>query len=522
MRQTFNLCGIDFSKHASEGKHQKVFPPLLPATYNTGMTLNVYNTLSRKKEEFVPLTPGFVGIYVCGPTVYGHSHIGHAKSYVTFDVVVRYLRYLGYKVRYVQNITDVGHLTDDTAEDKITKQSRLEKIEPMEVVEKYTGSYFEDMDALGVLRPDISPRASGHIPQQIEMIETLFEKGAAYEADGNVYFSIESFPGYGKLSGRSTEDQMAGARVEVDKGKRNPADFLLWRKAADDHILKWNSPWGPGYPGWHLECSVMAMRYLGETIDIHGGGMENQFPHHESEIAQSETATGKPFVRYWLHHNMVTVEGRKMGKSLGNFVTVKDAVGRHPPSLIRFFLLRAHYRSEVDYSEDAIRGAATGLERLRGAYALAKEKAAAAPGGKAGDFKRQADEFGKRCALAKAAFIEAMNDDFNTPKALAAAFELATAVNQTASGGQTPSAKEWGLAVDLFENELGEVLGVDLAGEKETSGGLEPDLVELLIDLRNEARAQKNFALGDTIRDRLLDLGIELKDSKEGTAWKKQ
>ncbi|HED11348.1 MAG TPA: cysteine--tRNA ligase, partial [Caldithrix abyssi] len=320
--------------------------------------LTLYNSLSRKKERFEPLHPGFVGIYVCGPTVYGDSHLGHAKSYISFDVIVRYFRYLGYKVRYVQNITDVGHLQSDADEgdDKIQVQARLERLEPMEVVERYTRSYFEDMDALNVLRPDISPRASGHIPEQIEMAETLIKKGFAYEVDGNVYFSVEKYPEYGKLSGRSLDDLKSGTRVNVAGDKKHPADFALWKKADPDHIMKWNSPWGSGYPGWHLECSCMSSKYLGETFDIHGGGMENKFPHHECEIAQSEAANEKPFARYWLHNNMVTVDGVKMGKSLGNFITLKDAFGKNSPMEIRFFILGSHYRSTLDFSEEALHG----------------------------------------------------------------------------------------------------------------------------------------------------------------------
>ncbi|MCK5841135.1 MAG: cysteine--tRNA ligase, partial [Candidatus Sabulitectum sp.] len=270
--------------------------------------LSLYNTMIRHKQEFTPLDPPFVGVYVCGPTVYGHSHLGHGKSYVSFDVLLRYLRYLDYKVRYVQNITDVGHLTDnaDSGEDKLQKQARLEKLEPMEIAEKYTASYFHDMDLLGNLRPDISPRASGHVPEQIELVKTLMEKGHAYEVSGNVYFDVSSFPDYGKLSGRTGDDQKSGIRVCIADDKRNPRDFALWKNAGESHLLKWNSPWGWGYPGWHLECSAMAMRYLGETLDIHGGGLENVFPHHECEIAQSTGATGKEFVRYWMHNNMVT------------------------------------------------------------------------------------------------------------------------------------------------------------------------------------------------------------------------
>lgn len=296
------------------------------------MALQLYNSLTRKKEEFKPINEGRVGMYVCGPTVYGHAHLGHAKSYVSFDLLVRYMRYLGYSVTYVQNITDVGHLTDDAdqGEDKIAKAAAKEHKHPMAIAEYYTRSYFEDMDKLNCLRPDISPRATGHIIEQIELVKTLLEKGYAYESAGSVYFDISKFAEYGKLSGRNVEDMQAGARVEVSEEKRNPADFALWKKAEANHIMQWPSPWGAGFPGWHLECSVMAMKYLGKTIDIHGGGLENQFPHHECEIAQSEAANGVQFVRYWIHNNMVTVEGQKMGKSLNNFINLKQAfTGEH-------------------------------------------------------------------------------------------------------------------------------------------------------------------------------------------------
>ena len=290
------------------------------------MSLHLYNTLTRKQKNLSRLHEGKVGMYVCGPTVYGHAHLGHAKSYVSFDILVRYLRYLGYNVTYIQNITDVGHLTDDAdaGEDKLAVAARKEHKHPMALAEYYTASYFEDMDKLNVLRPDISPRATGHIPEQIELVQTLIEKGYAYEVNGSVYFDVSKFKDYGKLSGRNVEEMQAGARVEVSEEKKNPADFALWKKAEPNHIMQWKSPWGMGYPGWHLECSVMSMKYLGKTIDIHGGGLENQFPHHECEIAQSEAANGVQFVRYWMHNNMVTVDGQKMGKSLGNFITLKQ------------------------------------------------------------------------------------------------------------------------------------------------------------------------------------------------------
>ncbi|HEY5503701.1 MAG TPA: cysteine--tRNA ligase, partial [Sedimentisphaerales bacterium] len=321
------------------------------------MGLQLYNSLTRRAEEFKPINKDRVGIYVCGPTVYGHAHLGHAKSYVSFDILVRYLRYLGYNVTYVQNITDVGHLTDnaDQGEDKIAKAAAKVHKHPMELAETYTKSFFDDMDKLNCVRPDISPRASGHIVEQIELVKTLIEKGYAYEANGSVYFDVSKFAEYGKLSGRNVEDMIAGARVEVSQEKKNPADFALWKKADANHIMQWPSPWGQGFPGWHLECSVMSTKYLGQPFDIHGGGLENQFPHHECEIAQAEAATGKQFVKYWLHNNMVTVDGQKMGKSLGNFITLKQVFADWPDAkherlsrkydslAVRQFILTSHY-----------------------------------------------------------------------------------------------------------------------------------------------------------------------------------
>ena len=328
--------------------------------------LHVYNTLVRDKVRFEPVAPPRVGIYVCGPTVYGDAHIGHAKSYVSFDVIVRYLRHLGYRVTYVQNITDVGHLTDDAdqGEDKVERKAKAERIHPMQLAEGYTRSYFEDMDRLNVLRPDISPRASGHIIEQIELVKRLLAAGHAYEAGGNVYFDVASWPKYGKLSGRSVDQMQAGARVEVAADKRHPADFALWKRAEPGHIMQWPSPWGQGFPGWHLECSAMSMKYLGETFDIHGGGLENSFPHHEDEIAQAEAATGKPFAKYWLHNNMVTVGGQKMGKSLGNFITLKDAFEKWDPMVLRLFILQSHYRSPLDFSDEALGAAKSGYEKI--------------------------------------------------------------------------------------------------------------------------------------------------------------
>ncbi|MFQ5583743.1 MAG: cysteine--tRNA ligase, partial [Calditrichia bacterium] len=388
------------------------------------MKLQVYNTLSRKKEEFQSLNPGRVHIYVCGPTVYSDSHIGHAKSYISFDVIVRYFRYLGYRVKYVQNITDVGHLTDDAdeGEDKISKEARQEQLDPMEVAQKYTWSYFDDMDALHVNRPNISPHATGHIIEQIELIKRLIEKGYAYEVNGSVYYDVSKFPEYGKLSGRKTEELEAGVRVEANPEKCHQNDFALWKKAEPGHLMHWPSPWSEGYPGWHIECSAMSMKYLGETFDIHGGGVDNVFPHHECEIAQSEAATGKPFARYWLHNNMVTVNGQKMAKSTGNFITIKEALVKYSPETLRYFILSSHYRSPLDFSEDALQAAEKGLERLSNTYEKVKAHLL-----NAGDLTNFKAPFSVKDYRRQ--FEEEMNDDFNSPKAIAVLFDFTRVVN---------------------------------------------------------------------------------------------
>jgi cysteinyl-tRNA synthetase len=480
------------------------------------MGLHVFNTLTREKEEFVPLHPDVVGMYVCGPTVYEHSHLGHAKSYISFDVVVRYLRYLGYRVLYVQNITDVGHLSDDAdmGEDRIERRSKVDRIHPMQLVETYTRSYFEDMDALGVLRPDISPRASGHLVEQIELVENLLEKGYAYEVNGSVYFEVSTFDGYGRLSGRTVDEMVAGVRIEVKTEKRHPADFALWKKAEPGHILRWPSPWGEGYPGWHLECSSMAMKYLGRSIDIHGGGLENQFPHHECEIAQSECATGTPFVKYWLHNNMVTVDGRKMGKSLNNYVTLKDAFARWSPQVVRFFILQSHYRSTLDFSESAVLAAAKGFEKLQTAYYRISDALNAAQ-----EKDRDGSEF--TCERFRGGFNEAMDDDFNSPRAIAVLFDLTREVNQALDRGEGLSSSALAEVKDLVDQLSGEVLGLDLTGGDIGGGGLETELMDLLISLRQEIRARKLWTLSDSIRDRLGALGLSLEDTREGTTWKK-
>ena len=482
------------------------------------MTLRVYNYLTRQKEEFVPLRKGQVMMYVCGPTVYDHAHIGHAKVYVSFDVVVRYLRYLGYKVRYVQNITDVGHLTDDAdaGEDKILRRAAERAVEPMELVETYMRSYFEDMDTLGVIRPDISPRPSCHVPEQIELIKELLDKGYAYEVSGSVYFEVAKFPEYGKLSGRKVEELQEGARVEVNPDKRHPADFALWKKAEPGHIMRWPSPWGWGYPGWHIECSVMSTKYLGETFDIHGGGLENIFPHNECEIAQAEAATGKLFARYWLLNNMITVDGVKMGKSLGNFTTIKQALAEYDPLVLRFFILSSHYRSPTDFGDTALAGANKGLARLLGTVRAVRERLEAAEEGKLDpDVDTLLQDY-------KARFLEAMNDDFNAPKAIGVLFDLAREVNRRLNEESPPSRASLQAIDSLYQDLGGDILGLvpDVLSQQ-TGAGLEADLIRLIIEIRQEARQTKDWAQADAIRHRLAELGIALEDGPEGTTWRR-
>jgi cysteinyl-tRNA synthetase len=479
------------------------------------MPLILYNTLTRKKEEFVPLTEGRVHIYVCGPTVYDHAHIGHAKTYVAFDVIVRFLRYAGYKVRYVQNITDVGHLLD-TGEDRVLKGAARERIEPMELVERYTRSYFEDMAALGVVPPDIAPRASAHIPEQIEMTKTLLEQGHAYEVNGSVYFDVRSFPEYGKLSGRKLEELEEGARVTVREEKRQPEDFALWKRAEPDHILRWPSPWGWGYPGWHIECSAMATKYLGKTFDIHGGGLDNIFPHNECEIAQAEAVTHQPFARHWLLTGPLTVDGVKMSKSLGNFITIKDALTRYKPEALRFFILSGHYRNPIDFSDEALEAARQGWERLVAPALAVRERlrSPALPDGASGEITSSVAETRSR-------FLAALNDDFNAPAAIASLFDFSKVVN-TLLNAETSPARPALEAIDALYRELGgQVLGIipeqALAA---VNAEREAGLIRLLIEMRAQARQRKDFAQSDVIRNRLRDLGVVLEDGKEGTVWK--
>ena len=490
------------------------------------MALKIYNSLTRRKEEFKPLEEGRVGIYVCGPTVYGHPHLGHAKSYVSFDILVRYLRYLGYSVTYVQNITDVGHLTDDAdeGEDKLVVAARKEKKHPMALAEYYTRSYFEDMDRLNCRRPDISPRATGHIIEQIELVKTLLEKGYAYEVNGSVYFEVAKFEDYGKLSRRNLDEMLGGVRVEVSPDKKAPADFALWKKAEPNHIMQWPSPWGPGFPGWHLECSVMSMKYLGKTIDIHGGGLENQFPHHDCEIAQSEAANGVQFVRFWMHNNMVTVDNQKMGKSLNNFITLKQAFsGAHErltrgydPMAVRQLILNSHYRSPLDFSDAALFAAQSGYQRITEAVKAVRKRMATAIEGQAD--KKMANQLKQL----RVKFEKAMNDDLNTSVALSVLFELVR-LTQSLLEDDNTNVGTLNLIDVLFDRLGGDVLGI-VRDEYPQVGAADDEIVEKLVDIviqqRNRARANKDFKKADKLRARLDEIGIVLEDKLDVTTWR--
>ncbi len=479
----------------------------------------IFNTLTRRREEFTPNHPPHVGMYVCGPTVYGDAHLGHARPAVTFDVIYRYLKYCGYQVRYVRNITDVGHLENDAdeGEDKIQRKARLEQLEPMEIVQRYTNNYHRNMDQLNVLRPDIEPRATGHIIEQQELVKKILENGFAYESDGSVYFDVEKYNRkypYGILSGRRLEELQTFTReLEGTSEKRSPYDFALWKKAQPTHIMRWPSPWSDGFPGWHLECSAMGARYLGETFDIHGGGMDLIFPHHEAEIAQSMAANGKQPVRYWIHNNMVTINGQKMGKSLGNFITLDEIFsGSHPkleraysPMNIRFFILQAHYRSTLDFSNEALQAAEKGYKRLMEAYYTLQTLTPSAT-----------STFD--AARLRNACFEAMNDDFNTPIVIANLFEGVRVINSAKAGTEQLSANDLQILKDTYHTFIFDILGL-LDEKAADSSRLTEELIRLLIEIRLEARARKDWATSDRIRDRLKEIGIQLKDGKEGTEW---
>ena len=486
--------------------------------------LFIYNTLTRRKEHFVPLNEGSVGMYVCGPTVYGDPHLGHTRPAITFDVLFRYLKSLGYKVRYVRNITDVGHLEHDADEgdDKIEKKARLEQLEPMEIAQYYTNRYHAAMDQLNVLPPSIEPHATGHIIEQEQLVKEILDNGYAYESNGSVYFDIEKYNKdhrYGVLSGRNLDDIINASRKLDGVGeKRNQADFALWKKASPEHIMRWPSPWSDGFPGWHCECTAMGRKYLGKHFDIHGGGMDLVFPHHECEIAQAVASQGSDMVRYWMHNNMITINGQKMGKSLGNFITLAQFFsGDHPsldqaytPMTIRFFILQAHYRGTVDFSNEALKAAEKAYERMMdGWHRLCDLKAADTTSAKLENYR-------ERCA-------EAMNDDLNTPNVIATLFDACRVINQVNDGNATMTQADIDELKSVFQTYLFDVLGVrdDSVGAA-GSVNLEPyrKAVDLLLDIRKTAKANKDWTTSDLIRNKMNEAGFDVKDTKEGFEWK--
>ena len=483
------------------------------------MKLNVYNTLSRKKEVFEPLHAPNVGLYVCGPTVYGDGHLGHARPAITFDILFRYLTHLGYKVRYVRNITDVGHLEHDAddGEDKIAKKARLDQLEPMEVVQHYLLRYHKAMEKLNVLPPSIEPHASGHIIEQIEFVKKILEAGYAYESEGSVYFDVEKYNkdyNYGKLSGRNIDELLETTReLDGQSEKRRSADFALWKKAAPEHIMHWPSPWSEGFPGWHMECSAMGTKYLGDTFDIHGGGMDLMFPHHEAEIAQSCAALGHESVKYWMHNNMITINGQKMGKSLGNFITLDQFFeGNHPlltqpfaPMTIRFFILQAHYRSTVDFSSEALVASEKGLARLMEAY----ERLQKLQAGK--ETTVEVAGLRERCE-------EAMCDDLNTPIVISHLFEAAKAINTVSDGKGTISEADLAELKEVFKLFIEDILGLQTESGSGSNEAYKK-AIDLLLEMRLEAKRNKDWATSDKIRNELTALGFAIKDTKDGFEW---
>ncbi|MGB7785513.1 MAG: cysteine--tRNA ligase [Salinimicrobium sp.] len=484
--------------------------------------LKIYNSISGEKETFTPINEGNVGMYVCGPTVYSNVHLGNCRTFISFDLVFRYLKHLGYKVRYVRNITDAGHLENDadSGEDRIAKKARLEQIEPMEVVQKYTVDFHNILQQFNNLPPSIEPTATGHIVEQIEIIKEIMEKGFAYEANGSVYFDVLKFNkshDYGRLSGRKLEDMIPNTReLAAQSDKKNPQDFALWKKAEPQHIMRWPSPWSDGFPGWHLECTVMSSKYLGEEFDIHGGGMDLKFPHHECEIAQGEAATGKNPVNYWMHANMLTLNGKKMAKSTGNNILPNELfTGDNPnlekgfpPTVARFFMLQAHYRSILDFSNEALLASEKGFNRLMDAYHLLKEL-------------KTSDKSTFDVAEWKQKCYDAMNDDFNSPILIAQFFEAVKFINSVKEEKAKITAKDLEELNTVMTGFIFDVLGlVDTAEAADDDAGNKlSGALELLIKLRAEARANKDFATSDKIRDELQELGIQLKDGKEGTTF---
>ncbi|MEC8610835.1 MAG: cysteine--tRNA ligase [Bacteroidota bacterium] len=482
------------------------------------LDLKIYNTLSRQKEPFTPILPSHVGMYVCGPTVYGEPHLGHARPAITFDVVFRYLQHQGLKVRYVRNITDAGHLVDDAdhGEDKIAKKARLEQLEPMEVVQFYTIKYHKAMDTLNCLPPSIEPRATGHIIEQIEMVKNILGNGYAYEVNGSVYLDVnkynQDFP-YGKLSGRNLEDTLENTRnLDGQEEKKSPVDFAIWKKAAPEHIMRWPSPWGEGFPGWHLECSAMSSKYLGDTFDIHGGGMDLVFPHHEAEIAQSNACNNCDPAKIWMHNNMITINGQKMGKSIGNFINLEEFFnGSHElleraynPMTVRFFILQAHYRSPLDFSNDALQAAEKGLSKLVNAQKVAPQLVA--NNSSSVDIK----------AIEKNCYA-AVNDDFNTPVLIAHLFELVRIVNSAKAGSERLCQEDIQLVNLLFDTFVTTILGLEQL--QESHSDISQDIMDIILQLRGQAKTNKDWATADLIRDELKKLDIEVRDSSEGSTW---
>lgn len=487
--------------------------------------LTIYNTLSRKKEIFEPIHPGHVGLYVCGPTVYGDAHLGHSRPAITFDTLFRYLKYIGYKVRYVRNITDVGHLVNDADEgdDKIGAKARLEELEPMEIVQLYTNSYRRNMGQLNILPPSIEPSASGHVIEQIDAVKRIVDAGYGYESNGSVYFDVERYAAqhnYGILSGRKIEDLYSNTReLDGQSEKRSSLDFALWKNASPEHIMRWPSPWGSGFPGWHIECTAMSTKYLGETFDIHGGGMDLLFPHHEAEIAQGVACFGHPNVRYWMHNNLITINGQKMGKSLGNFIKLDELFsGNHPllekaysPMTIRFFMLQAHYRSPLDFSNEALQAAEKGMERLMKAVALL-------------DQIPVSDSSTIDVAALSANCFAAMNDDMNTPILIAHLFDGVKLINSINDGKNKITHGDLETLRKLYHNFVFEILGLLPSGEAENEGSdqLLGDVVDLLLNLRMQAKLNKDWATSDKIRNSLTELGFVIKDTKEGFEWERK
>ena len=516
----------------------------------------LYNTLSHEKEFFKPITPGYVGMYVCGPTVYGDAHLGHARPAITFDILFRYLKHQGYKVRYVRNITDVGHLEHDAdeGEDKIAKKARIEQLEPMEVAQYYTNRYHKAMEALGVLPPSIEPHASGHIIEQIALVQKILDAGYAYVSEGSVYFDVRKyhndFHTYGRLSGRKVDEMLQTTRaLDGQAEKKDPADFALWKKAAPEHIMRWPSPWSMGFPGWHTECTAMGTKYLGETFDIHGGGMDLMFPHHESELAQQTAVCGHGPCHYWMHNNMITIEGQKMGKSLGNFITLEEFYkGSHinpkdgkemlakayGPMTIRFFMLQAHYRSTVDFSNEALQAAEKGLERLLEAWRVA-QRLTPAPTGSAPTVALK--DYRKLC-------YDAMNDDLNTPRVVSHLFDMGRVVNSAADKRISLSTEQIDELRDVMSTFMFDIMGLKAGSSTDSGSGQEcmratctptegdtpagsahgettvmEGLMKIILDIRAKAKADKDWTTSDHIRDDLKAIGIAVKDGKEGASW---